>query len=277
MRPFRAPRSTDGKTAAKASPTRQSPRRQGKEDSAQDNTDDSEGPTELHVTRWVIKETEDSVQDNTDKNSEGLTDCDDVDANGQTWTIESRKKRAEVLVVDAPSPSLSEFEAYLDKEVVGQQQEKEKAPTRKMQSKNDFWERNLESEKKRIEALQNDTLVPLEDIMVWNDCESTNVESGKLATLAEDISIEECSSDDDVPIVSTLKSANTSVKVTKKKAATTTVKITKKKAPLWTYETVNEPTGVASNYWDAEAPSERATKRLAKIKLSLGNAEATSG
>ncbi len=66
MRPFRAPRSTDGKTAAKASPTRQSPRRQDKEDSAQDNTDDSEGPTELHMTRWVIKETEDSVQDNTD-------------------------------------------------------------------------------------------------------------------------------------------------------------------------------------------------------------------
>lgn len=268
MRPFRAPRSTDGKTAAKASPTGQSPRRQGKADSAQDNTDDSEGPTELHVTRWVIKETADS---------EGLTDCDDVDANGQKWTIESRKKRAEVLVVDAPSPSLSEFEAYLDKEVVGQQQEKEKAPTRKKPSKNDFWERNLESEKKRIEALQNNTLVPLEDIMVWNDSESTNVEKGKLATLANETSIEECSSDDDVPIVSTLSSANTTVKVTLKKAATTKVKITKKKAPLWTYETVNEPTGVASNYWDAEAPSERATKRLAKIKLSLGNAEATSG
>jgi hypothetical protein len=131
MRPFRAPRSTDGKTAAKASPTRQSPRRQdkadttvhvvpyvkgiklcsyreaietglygeplrwssdseaeqtcdaGKTDTTQHDRDGSEGPTELRVTRWVIKETEDSVQDNTDKNSETKTDSDDVDANGQ--------------------------------------------------------------------------------------------------------------------------------------------------------------------------------------------------
>jgi hypothetical protein len=36
---------------------------------------------------------------------------------------------------------------------------------------------------------------------------------------------------------------------------------------LWTYETVAEPTGVASKYWDAEAPSERRTKRLAKEKM----------
>ena len=226
------------------------------------------------MTRWVIKETEDSVQDNTDKNSETKTDSDDVDANGQKWTIESRKKPAGVLGVDAPSPSLSEFEAYLDKEVVGRQQEKEKAPSRNKQSKNDFWESNLQSEKKRIEALDNAGLVPLDDILLWNDCEARNVaiatlavESAKLATLAEksakvgqEISIEESSSDDDVPIVSTLTAAKTKVIVPKKKA------------PLWTYVTVKEPTGVASKYWDAEAPSERATKRLAKIKLSLGNA-----
>ncbi len=36
---------------------------------------------------------------------------------------------------------------------------------------------------------------------------------------------------------------------------------------LWTYETVAEPTGVASNYWDAYPPRERATKRLAKEKM----------
>ena len=43
-------------------------------------------------------------------------------------------------------------------------------------------------------------------------------------------------------------------------------KLRKKREPksLWTYETVAEPTGVASRYWDADAPSERATKRLAK-------------
>ena len=36
---------------------------------------------------------------------------------------------------------------------------------------------------------------------------------------------------------------------------------------LWTYETVAEATGVTSKYWDAEAPSERGTKKLAKEKL----------
>ena len=36
---------------------------------------------------------------------------------------------------------------------------------------------------------------------------------------------------------------------------------------LWTYETVAEPTGVTSKYWDADAPTERATKKLANEKL----------
>jgi hypothetical protein len=42
----------------------------------------------------------------------------------------------------------------------------------------------------------------------------------------------------------------------------------KEKKTLWTYETVAEPTGISSRYWDAEAPLERATKRRAKEKLS---------
>ncbi len=42
----------------------------------------------------------------------------------------------------------------------------------------------------------------------------------------------------------------------------------KEKKTLWTYETVAEPTGMSSRYWDAEAPLERATKRRAKEKLS---------
>ena len=42
----------------------------------------------------------------------------------------------------------------------------------------------------------------------------------------------------------------------------------KGKKTLWTYETVAEPTGMSSRYWDAEAPLERATKRRAKEKLS---------
>jgi hypothetical protein len=44
----------------------------------------------------------------------------------------------------------------------------------------------------------------------------------------------------------------------------------KKKAKkcLWHYETVAEPTGASSKYWDAVALIERATKRRAKEKLS---------
>ena len=41
----------------------------------------------------------------------------------------------------------------------------------------------------------------------------------------------------------------------------------KEKKALWTYETVAEPTGMSSRYWDAEAPQERATKRRAKERL----------
>ncbi len=67
MKPFRAPRSREAKTAAKASPTRQSPRRKDKPDTTtQHDTDDSEGPTELRVTRWVIPETQGVDEDNTD-------------------------------------------------------------------------------------------------------------------------------------------------------------------------------------------------------------------
>ena len=199
-RPFRAPRSTDGKTAAKASPTRQSPRRdKGKTDTTQHDRDDSEGPTELRVARWVVKETEESAQEETDRHSETKTDThsDDVDENGQRWTIESRKKRADILRGGAPSPCLAEFEEFL---------------------------------------------------------------AVKSARVPQNILSDASSSDDEVPIVSTLR------------AAKAKGQIKKQKAPLWVYETVKEPTGVASKYWDAEPPSERATKRLAKLKLSLVNA-----
>ncbi len=39
------------------------------------------------------------------------------------------------------------------------------------------------------------------------------------------------------------------------------------KQQRWDYVQVAEPTGVASNYWDAAAPVERATKRVAKQKI----------
>ncbi len=79
----------------------------------------------------------------------------------------------------------------------------------------------------------------------------------------EDILPEVRSNDDDVPIVSTL----TLPKPKRKGRIKGQVK--------WTYETVLEPTGAASKYWDADAPAERATKRLAKEKLvALKEAEA---
>ncbi len=42
----------------------------------------------------------------------------------------------------------------------------------------------------------------------------------------------------------------------------------KVKQNRWEYVQVAEPTGVTSNYWDAAAPVERATKRLAKQRIS---------
>ena len=81
----------------------------------------------------------------------------------------------------------------------------------------------------------------------------------------EDILFDDRSIDDDVPIVSTLPSPQTK----RKDRIKAKVK--------WTYETVLEPTGVASKYWDADAPAERATKRLAKEKLvALTASEAES-
>ena len=63
------------------------------------------------------------------------------------------------------------------------------------------------------------------------------------------------SDDDDVPIAANLE--------TKRKTKTKRKKV---KQQRWDYVQVAEPTGVASNYWDAAAPVERATKRVAKQK-----------
>ncbi len=71
--------------------------------------------------------------------------------------------------------------------------------------------------------------------------------------------VKKSSSEDDVPIVATLSNISTTTVKKKRK---------KKKQSLWTYVQVAEPTGVASNYWDAEAPPERHTKRVAKKRLS---------
>ncbi len=95
-------------------------------------------------------------------------------------------------------------------------------------SNDEWWESVLQSEKQRVSRL-----ISVEDIM---PCLS--------------------SSDDNTPIVTTLQ-RNTFKEKAKKKTK-----------ELWIYETVVEPTGVVSKYWDADAPSERRTKRQAKEKLS---------
>ncbi len=222
MRPFRAPRSLDGKIAAKASPTRQSPR--CKDKPTQQNTEDSEGPTELRVTRCIIKETED---DNTDKNSQAKTVLDDVDGNDQQWTIEAHSTRAVVVGVDLPSPCLSEFEDFLEKNVVGRQQPKEMATAPKKISNDEYWEGILQSEKRRIEALNNSHLVPVEDIMLDSSSNSAHL------VPVEDIILESSSDDDDVPIAATLsaRASNLATLATVAVAADKVRKPRKKKPP----------------------------------------------
>ena len=70
--------------------------------------------------------------------------------------------------------------------------------------------------------------------------------------------------DDDLPIAATLHALPKagSVEVQAKKT------IKKPKKTLWSYELVTEPTGIASKYWDANAPGERATKVLANERLT---------
>jgi hypothetical protein len=80
---------------------------------------------------------------------------------------------------------------------------------------------------------------------------------GDVAALGSD------AEDDDQPIVASMlglqQTVLTEVPAKKKR------KVAKKK--LYFYEVVAEPTGIASKYWDAPAPSVRATKVVAKERL----------
>ena len=78
--------------------------------------------------------------------------------------------------------------------------------------------------------------------------------------------------DDDVPIVQTLALSGVRLELLATVAAQPSpspkLRRSQVKKATWVYETVAEPTGVSSKYWDVEAPQERATKRRAKEKLS---------
>ncbi len=211
----------------------------------------SEDETKFGVVweRFIIKETEGDAIDRISEVSETRTDWDELDANGARWTIEARVECAaslggkdETISSKGNSPCLFEFEAFLGRA------EATKGRQKTMNS-DAYWVHVLETEKKRLEDDQMTRLVSVEDIVVGANSE-----------------------DDELPIVATLSSKETNLSmlasVAELPVAAPKTRMKKITKSLWTYETVAEPTGAASKYWDASAPSERRTKRLAKEKLS---------
>jgi hypothetical protein len=205
MRPFRAPR---------------------RKDTPQIDTEDSEGPTELRVTRWVVPETQ--------------------DGDLQQEVVAAKESATSF---DAPSPCLSEFEIYLEKQDLEKQQKNDKELPKQKQTNDEFWEGVLQSELKRLNDDTNSRMVPVEEMMVGAS-----------------------SDDDDVPIVQTLpqRASQLSLLASLATASASSPNLRKKRAKksLWTYVTVHEPTGVTSNYWDTNAPSARRTKQIAKEKIN---------
>ncbi len=234
---------------------------------------ESEEPTEFGVVweRFVIPEMEACDIDRTGDESDGKTECDELDGNGSHWTIEAWKERVVVLREDesktsstSASPCMHEFDFFLEGR--GQvnldcvQPEAAMKSKPKTMSNNEFWQGVVESEQERLSKDLETRTVAVEDILLGGDSDEDT--------------------DDNIPILE--------VSQLPKKLALLAVlaevpspspKQRKKKVPksLWTYVTVAEPTGAASRYWDADAPSERATKRLAKERLvALREAEITS-
>ncbi len=118
----------------------------------------------------------------------------------------------------------------------------------KTMSNNEFWQGVLESEQKRLSTDLETRTVAVDEILLRGGSDDD--------------------ADDNIPIVSQLPK-KLALLATLEAVPSPSPKQRKKKFPksLWTYETVAEPTGAASRYWDADAPSERATKRLAKERL----------
>jgi hypothetical protein len=91
---------------------------------------DSEGPTELVLKRWGFKETQEADIIESDNDSEAKTDRDDVNDNGENWKFEARMDRSVMvhsnagpLTTTLASPDISEFEAYLERELLPGQPE----------------------------------------------------------------------------------------------------------------------------------------------------------
>jgi hypothetical protein len=248
------------------------------EDGAPEVDGESEEPTEFGVVweRYVIKETEEAEMDPIGGDMARQMNkphTDGIVCNGEQWMIAARKERTESgsanllnATSQVPSPSLSDFEAFLgDLESERSNFPKDTTTAAKgenavLKAKNhrsfddDFWENVLQKEKVRLENDLRLNMVPVDDIM-------------PRAIIDED----------DVPIVSTLCGKHSNLGMLAAMAAQTSspakVKPKKVKEVRWTYEIVNEPTGVGSKYWDAEAPTERTTKRMARQKISALNVD----
>jgi hypothetical protein len=201
MQPFRAPR----KKNDKASPSRQSPRRQGKQDKEDKEGEahmiESEEATEMGLV-WplIIKETQCS-------DIEKIIDKGEGNSCGNSVIIEANSDRSHIThheMDTGASPSCSEFEAFL---------EKASAPAvrQKKQSKTDaYWENILQSEKERLGNANNARTISVEDIL-----------------------LHESSEDDDVPIVATLqgKQDNLSLLANAATASISSPFLRKKKKP----------------------------------------------
>ena len=171
MQPFKAPRNRKEPYSPKvqASPSRQSPRRQGNPDKEVhvvpfkkgikmlsyreaiemaehgevlrystdsgseggvdfNNVGDSEGETELVCRSWVVKETQEADIMQSDNESEAKTDRDELNGNGERWSIEARTDRSPVAhssqspsTTTAASPNITEFEAFLEQDLTPRQ------------------------------------------------------------------------------------------------------------------------------------------------------------
>jgi hypothetical protein len=173
LQPFKAPRNTKQTSSPKfqASPTTQSPRRQGKSDKEGGFTlhedkknSDSEGPTELVLKGWVVKETQEA---------DIMDRCAMGPSNGVPSTT-----------TDIASPDISEFEAYLERALLPGQPEPVVSTTaerkRKRISKNDeYWEGILQREKERQLKDSEGSLTTVEAMMVGVQNEEDNEQTTK--------------------------------------------------------------------------------------------------
>jgi hypothetical protein len=205
------------------------PPRQSVEKKSVCGASDSAEPTEFGLVRGssIVKKTQELGYETTKDYIETVL--------GNVEVLPNQNLKTTV-----PSPNVLDFENYLDglhsmqdsraaassvDSMAVSSQLPETRPAH--MTKDEWWESVLRAERARVQKLEQSHLAPVEEMF-----------------------LDPVSSDDDIPIVNTLPP--TPAKAKKKKKVNT----------LWSYETVAEPTGIRSKYWDAQASTERATKQL---------------